>query len=58
MDDLLFVLKNMPGKVNINKEGKEIYIEGDFIAPKEKNLDEMGYKFSGVIKSKGSLGKK
>jgi hypothetical protein len=52
VDDLLYVLKNMPGKVNINKEGKEIYIEGDFFAPKDKKLGQNSFNFSGVLKSK------
>ncbi|EQB61369.1 hypothetical protein NAPIS_ORF01056 [Vairimorpha apis BRL 01] len=57
VNDLLYVLKNMPGKVNINKEGKEVYIEGDFFTPKEKDLKGNEYKFHGILRAKSDTNK-
>ncbi|WUR03231.1 integrase catalytic domain-containing protein [Vairimorpha necatrix] len=54
IDDLLYVIKNMPGKVNINKDGPKIFIEGDFKSPNMKDKKKSEFKFSGVIKSKAS----
>ncbi|EOB15066.1 hypothetical protein NBO_10g0056 [Nosema bombycis CQ1] len=50
MDDLFFVLKNMPNKSK-GKEGKELYVEGDFETPKDNKLDKKKFKFVGLIKS-------
>ncbi|EQB62403.1 hypothetical protein NAPIS_ORF00011, partial [Vairimorpha apis BRL 01] len=57
VNDLLYVLKNMPGKVNINKEGKEVYIEGDSYTPKEKDLKGNEYKFHGILRAKSDTNK-
>lgn len=51
MNELFYVLKNMPGKVSIsNPEGK-MFVEGNFVALKEEKLKDKKFKFSGYIQA-------
>ncbi|ADM11911.1 uncharacterized protein Eint_071520 [Encephalitozoon intestinalis ATCC 50506] len=51
MNELFYVLKNMPGKVNISKSGGKMFVEGNFVAPKEEKLKDKKFQFSGYIQA-------
>ncbi|KMV65877.1 hypothetical protein M970_071530 [Encephalitozoon cuniculi EcunIII-L] len=51
MNELFYVLKNMPGKVSISKSGGKMFVEGNFVAPKEEKLKDKKFKFSGYIQA-------
>ncbi|KAH9411055.1 hypothetical protein HK407_08g13290 [Ordospora pajunii] len=51
MNDLFYVLKNMPERVNPNKPGGKLFVEGNFAAVKEEKLKDKKFTFSGYIQA-------
>lgn len=51
MNELFYVLKNMPSKISINKSGGKMFVEGSFVTPKEEKLKDKKFKFSGYIQA-------
>lgn len=49
INELFYVLKNMPGKTG-NKKGR-MFVEGDFIAPEEEKLKDKKFRFSGYVQA-------
>ena len=51
MNDLFYVLKNMPERTNPNKPGGKLFVEGNFAAVKEEKLKDKKFTFSGYIQA-------
>ncbi|AFN83397.1 hypothetical protein EROM_071460 [Encephalitozoon romaleae SJ-2008] len=51
MNELFYVLKNMPGKASISDPEGKMFVEGNFVALKEEKLKDKKFKFSGYIQA-------